>query len=59
MKKLSIVVPCYNEEATINPFLAETQKVEQTMAGQLVFDYIFVNDGSKDQTLQVLREASP
>ncbi len=58
MKKLSIVVPCYNEEATINPFLAETQKVEQTMAGQLVFDYIFVNDGSKDQTLQVLREAS-
>ncbi len=58
MKKLSIVVPCYNEEATINPFLAETQKVEQTMAGQLVFDYIFVNDGSKDQTLQVLREVS-
>ena len=58
MKKLSIVVPCYNEEATINPFLAETQKVEQTMAGQLSFDYLFVNDGSKDQTLQVLREVS-
>lgn len=58
MKKLSIVVPCYNEEATVHPFLAETQKVEQTMAGQLVFDYLFVNDGSKDQTLQVLREVS-
>ena len=58
MKKLSIVVPCYNEEATINPFLAETQKVEQIMAGQLSFDYLFVNDGSKDQTLQVLREVS-
>ncbi|WP_165209578.1 glycosyltransferase family 2 protein [Streptococcus tangpeifui] len=58
MKKLSIVVPCYNEEATIYPFLAETQKVEQAMAGELVFDYLFVNDGSKDQTLQVLREVS-
>ena len=58
MKKLSIVVPCYNEEATVHPFLAETQKVEWTMAGQLVFDYLFVNDGSKDQTLQVLREVS-
>ncbi|WP_019790405.1 glycosyltransferase family 2 protein [Streptococcus sobrinus] len=58
MKKLSIVVPCYNEEATVHPFLAETQKVERTMAGQLVFDYLFVNDGSKDQTLQVLREVS-
>ncbi|WP_165329149.1 glycosyltransferase family 2 protein [Streptococcus tangpeifui] len=58
MKKLSIVVPCYNEEATIHPFLAETQKVEQTMAEELIFDYLFVNDGSKDQTLQVLREVS-
>lgn len=58
MKKLSIVVPCYNEEVTVHPFLAETQKVERTMAGQLVFDYLFVNDGSKDQTLQVLREVS-
>ncbi|EHI74110.1 serotype determinant, glycosyltransferase [Streptococcus criceti] len=58
MKKLSIVVPCYNEEATIHPFLAETQKVEQTMAEELIFDYFFVNDGSKDQTLQVLREVS-
>ncbi|WP_019780652.1 glycosyltransferase family 2 protein [Streptococcus sobrinus] len=58
MKKLSIVVPCYNEETTVHPFLAETQKVERTMAGQLVFDYLFVNDGSKDQTLQVLREVS-
>lgn len=58
MKKLSIVVPCYNEEETIRPFLAETQKVEQTMADQLVFDYIFVNDGSKDKTLDVLRQVS-
>lgn len=58
MKKLSIVVPCYNEEETIRPFLAETKKVEQAMADQLTFDYIFVNDGSKDKTLDVLRQVS-
>lgn len=47
MKKLSIVVPCYNEQETIYPFLEATQKVEQQMKDQLIFDYIFVNDGSK------------
>ncbi len=57
-KKLSIVVPCYNEEETIRPFLEATKKVEQAMADNLVFDYIFVNDGSKDNTLEVLRQVS-
>ncbi|HFU3704355.1 TPA: glycosyltransferase family 2 protein, partial [Streptococcus suis] len=58
MKKLSIVVPCYNEEETIRPFLEATKKVEQAMADDIVFDYIFVNDGSKDNTLEVLRQVS-
>ncbi|MBM7642894.1 glycosyltransferase family 2 protein [Streptococcus loxodontisalivarius] len=58
MKKLSIVVPCYNEELTIHPFLEATQKVEAQMADQLIFDYIFVNDGSKDKTLEVLRQVA-
>ncbi|HFI0026150.1 TPA: glycosyltransferase family 2 protein [Streptococcus suis] len=58
MKKLSIVVPCYNEEETIRPFLEATKKVEQAMADDLVFDYIFVNDGSKDNTQEVLRQVS-
>lgn len=58
MKKLSIVVPCYNEQETIYPFLKETQKVEQKLKKQLVFDYIFVNDGSKDETLTVLRDVA-
>lgn len=56
MKKLSIVIPCYNEEATIQSFLAATQIIEQQVADELVFDYIFVNDGSKDNTLDVLRQ---
>ena len=58
MKKLSIVVPCYNEQETIYPFLEETQKIETKMKDQLIFDYIFVNDGSKDETLKVLRDVA-
>ncbi|WP_024782239.1 glycosyltransferase family 2 protein [Streptococcus mutans] len=58
MKKLSIVIPCYNEEETIYPFLKETQKVERQMSDELFFDYYFINDGSSDKTLTVLREAS-
>lgn len=58
MKKLSIVIPCYNEEETIYPFLKETQKVERQISDELFFDYYFINDGSSDKTLTVLREAA-
>lgn len=58
MKKISLVIPCYNEQETIGPFLQETQRVEQEMKEELAFDYIFVNDGSKDQTLSVLKEVA-
>ena len=57
MKKLSIVVPCYNEEESIEIFLTETQKVEKQLP-EYEFEYIFVNDGSKDKTLEVLRKVS-
>ncbi|MGT2929838.1 glycosyltransferase family 2 protein [Streptococcus dentasini] len=58
VQKLSVVVPCYNEEETILPFLAESQKIEEVLAAELEFEYIFVNDGSRDDTLQVLREVA-
>ena len=58
MKKLAIVVPCYNEEETIHPFLEACQAVEKQIANQLAFNYYFVNDGSKDKTLEVLRQVS-
>ncbi|MCK1245725.1 glycosyltransferase family 2 protein [Streptococcus uberis] len=58
MKKLSIVIPCYNEEETIGPFLREMKKVEEHLSNQLIFDYLFINDGSKDKTLKVLREVA-
>ncbi len=55
MKKLSIIVPCYNEEEAIPYFYAEVTQVEEKMM-ELEFEYLFVNDGSKDKTLEVLRD---
>ncbi len=40
MKTLAIVVPCYNEEETIHPFLEACQAVERQMANQLAFSTI-------------------
>lgn len=53
---LSIVVPCYNEEESIPMFYQEMERVHQMIQDD--FEYIFVNDGSKDKTLEVLRELS-
>lgn len=50
---ISIVVPAYNEEKAIPLFFNEIEKVSQKKG--LEFEYIFVNDGSKDNTLQVLK----
>ena len=49
MSLLSIVVPCYNEEETVDPFYTALTKVVDQM--DLEYEVIFVNDGSKDSTL--------
>ncbi len=54
MKRLSIIIPCYNEEDTIPLFFASVEKIGKTMPVEL--EYCFVNDGSNDQTLSVLRD---
>lgn len=51
---LSVVVPCYNEEESIPLFYEAMEKVREKLA--LPFEYIFVNDGSKDNSLSVMRE---
>lgn len=55
MKKCSVVVPCYNEEETIPIFYDEMQKYIPKMP-DLEFEFIFVDDGSTDQTLQKMKE---
>lgn len=54
---ISIVVPCYNEEQTIEIFLTEMAKIERIFKEKYEqsFEYIFVDDGSKDKTLEVLK----
>jgi len=55
MKTVDIVVPCYNEEEGLLHFFAETQKVLDTIE-DYSFHYIFVDDGSKDHTISVLKD---
>ena len=56
MKKiLTIIVPCYNEELALPFFYQEIDKVSKELK-ELNFELIFINDGSKDKTLEVLKE---
>ena len=55
MKLIDIVAPCYNEEEVLPLFIEETNKVIATIP-DYDFRYIFINDGSGDNTLPVLRE---
>ncbi|MFR0553420.1 glycosyltransferase family 2 protein [Loigolactobacillus coryniformis subsp. coryniformis] len=54
-KKLSLVVPCFNEEQTIPLFYAALQAVKPQLR-DAELEYWFINDGSRDTTLEVLRD---
>lgn len=54
MKKCSVVVPCYNEEETIGIFYDEMMKYVPNMQ-DLEFEFIFVDDGSKDRSLEEMK----
>lgn len=47
MTLLSIIVPCFNEEANILPYFEEMHQLETSMTNQLAFEYIFIDDGSE------------
>lgn len=54
MNKLSIIVPCYNEEEVISLFYRETSAAVNEIE-DLNYEFIFVDDGSKDHTLDILK----
>ena len=56
MKKISIIVPCYNEEQAIPFFYDEITKIVEEMKNN--FEFIFINDGSKDKTIEVIKQYS-
>ena len=57
---VSIIVPCYNEEAALPYFLEAIRKTEaeMTAAWGCTFELVFVDDGSRDGTLEALRAAA-
>lgn len=54
MKKISIIVPCYNEEQAIPFFYDEITKIAENLKKD--FEFIFVNDGSSDKTIDTIKE---
>ena len=55
MDKLSVVVPCYNEQEALPIFYNEIIKVAADL-NQLEFEFIFINDGSKDKTYDLIND---
>lgn len=55
MDKISVIVPCYNEEEVLPLFYKEITRVAGEMKRQYI-EVIFVNDGSRDGTLKLLKE---
>lgn len=52
--KISVVIPCYNEQESIELFYKEMSSVSEEMNNE--FEFIFVNDGSKDNTLTIIED---
>lgn len=55
MNKLSVIVPCYNEEEAIPFFYKEVLEIEKQL-DDLDIEFIFIDDGSVDKTLQILKD---
>lgn len=53
MQKTGLVIPCYNEAARLNP-----AAFQEVLAANAELSFVFVNDGSTDETLRVLREVA-
>lgn len=55
MKTISLLIPCYNEEKSLPLLYPELCKVSEQLR-EYQFEYLFVNDGSKDKTIAILQE---
>lgn len=54
MKRISILVPCYNEEKSLPLFYQEIRKLTDNNERGYEWEILFVNDGSKDNTLSII-----
>lgn len=58
MSLLSVIIPCYNEEAAVPFFYDAMQKTADDFADRfpgVEFEYIFIDDGSTDKTMDVIK----
>ena len=55
MKKITIIIPAYNEEESL-PFLYERLEKLMNEIKDYEFEVLFVNDGSKDNTIKIIKE---
>ncbi|MGO4345176.1 glycosyltransferase family 2 protein [Paenibacillus sp. MCAF9] len=55
LKFISIVTPCYNEEANVEEVYAQVKSVFDTLSGY-VYEHIFIDNASKDNTLKILKQ---
>ena len=55
-EKISVIVPCYNEQESLPLFYEEMERVRTKDFPETDFEYIFVDDGSKDDTLKELKD---
>lgn len=58
MSLISIIIPCYNEEDNLDDFYTEFLKVYTIELSKYEYELIFINDGSKDKTLNKIKELS-
>ena len=56
MDKISVIVSCYNEQESLPLFYKEMERVRKQDFEGIDFEYIFVNDGSKDNTLEEIKK---
>ena len=58
MKCISLIIPCFNEEESLEMLYKELCNVSSSMGEKydLVFEFLLINDGSRDRTLPMLRE---
>ena len=56
MEKISIIVPCFNEEKALPLFYDELQKNIKEFPKDLNFEILFINDGSTDNTIQIIKD---
>lgn len=57
MKILRVIVPCFNEEQALPFFYEEIKKISVKMK-DVSFEYLFIDDGSNDNTLPVIKKYS-